>query len=178
MECSPPGDTGTAAMKLVYACVFALCGVALPPALACAQLPPGALLQPPCDKPALPPVRIEAAGPSISPDYAKFLGIWDGRWLNWQCATLAVLSVTADGRAQVVYALGGTYVGFMDHPYYYLPGRTVTYEARIEAGQLKFTDNNRTYPCQVSLTLRGETLVGQESLTVWPVYRPGTFTRR
>ena len=60
-----------------------------------------------CDTPMPKDVKIEAPAPSLSPDQARLLGVWQGAWksgIGRICAALAVTSIDADGTAKLIYA--------------------------------------------------------------------------
>jgi dienelactone hydrolase len=50
--------------------------------------------------------EIVAPGPEVRPDFARFQGAWIGIWGDLIKHVLVVERVTADGHAQVVYAIG------------------------------------------------------------------------
>ena len=56
-------------------------------------------------------VAIETAASDVPERFRRFLGVWSGSWNGDSCGALAVLTVTADGTASVIYAwdpkLGG-----------------------------------------------------------------------
>lgn len=112
-----------------------------------------------CDEASVPKdALVEAPGANVSPDLARFLGVWHGKWEGSRCdSTLVVADVSPDGSAKILYLSSG---------FWFTPGGGLNMMyaapaaeedvARIENGELEFT--RKAYGNAVVFVLGGDKL--------------------
>jgi dienelactone hydrolase len=101
-------------------------------ALILALGPPHAVSAQPTAVPLPPDLSLEAPGPDVPPELAKFAGVWgNGAWDGVLAHVLVVEQVRPDGEARVVY-------GYGDAPDWNVSRGHARVSARVEGGALIF----------------------------------------